>query len=67
MIGQIEFKWKTACVWVSVCPLIAMLFVTLEVESDHIDKDYSYVETKVSIEEPGLERLGGLILCFWNI
>lgn len=44
-----------------------MPFIALEVESDHIGKDYSYAETKVSIEEPELERLGGLILCFWNI
>lgn len=67
MVGLTEVKWKTACVWISVCSLIAVPCVALELVSDHIDKDCSYVETKVSIEKPELGRLSELILYLWNI
>lgn len=49
MVGQTEVKWKTACVWIScVCSLIAVSFTALDVLSDYVDKDCSYVETKVN-------------------
>lgn len=66
MVGQTEVKWKTDCVWVSACSLIFVPCIALEVVSDCIDKDCSYVESEENIEQPELGRLSGLILCLWN-